>query len=73
MTRTSAPAETDPKEHTSQAEELLADFQLGDLAGHMNDELRERVHSELAPCPDVEFLARYLELHEAQFGEFSAN
>lgn len=28
----------------------------------MNDEIREQVHGELAPCSDAEFLARYLEL-----------
>lgn len=28
----------------------------------MNDEIREEVHAELAPCTNEEFLARYLEL-----------
>ena len=28
----------------------------------MNDEIREDVHAELAPCTNEEFLARYLEL-----------
>lgn len=28
----------------------------------MNDDTREQVHSELAPCEPAEFLARYCEL-----------
>lgn len=28
----------------------------------MDDEIREKVHAELAPCTEEEFLARYLEL-----------
>lgn len=32
------------------------------IANYMNDDLREQVHAELAPCPPKEFLARYLEL-----------
>ena len=30
----------------------------------MDDELRERVHAELVPCTEEEFLSRYLELSE---------
>lgn len=32
------------------------------IANYMNDDIREAVHSELAPCKPEEFLARYLEL-----------
>lgn len=32
------------------------------LAEMMHDATRERVHAELAPCTDLEFLRRYLEL-----------
>lgn len=32
------------------------------LATYMDDDIRERVHSELAPCMPEEFLSRYLEL-----------
>ena len=31
----------------------------------MDDEIREEVHAELAPCTETEFLKRYLELDEA--------
>lgn len=32
------------------------------ITGYMNDDLREQVHAELAPCSPKDFLARYLEL-----------
>ena len=32
------------------------------IAAFMDDEKRERVHFELAPCEPEEFLKRYLEL-----------
>lgn len=32
------------------------------IAELMNDDIREQVHAELAPCTTEEFLARYLEL-----------
>ena len=35
----------------------------------MDDELREQVHAELAPCTDEEFLARYQELHSEKYSE----
>lgn len=34
------------------------------IASYMNDEIREQVHAELAPCTETEFLKRYLELDE---------
>ena len=35
----------------------------------MDDDLREQVHTEIAPCTEREFLARYCELHKAKFSE----
>ena len=35
----------------------------------MDDELREELHSKLAPCTDEEFLAAYMTEHEKKFGE----
>lgn len=32
------------------------------IAVYMDDELREQVHREMAPCEPEEFLKRYLEL-----------
>ena len=46
------------------AGEAVADgkFNMAALAQIMDDELREMVHSELAPCTDREYLERYTEL-----------
>ena len=38
--------------------------QLDVIAGYMSDELRERIHSELAPCAPVEFLEAYIATKE---------
>ena len=35
---------------------------LDTIATYMNDEIREDVHVELAPCTPEEFLRRYVEL-----------
>ncbi|WP_249311965.1 hypothetical protein [Congzhengia minquanensis] len=32
------------------------------IVSYMDDEIRETVHAELAPCSEHEFLKRYLEL-----------
>lgn len=32
------------------------------IASYMDDEKRETVHAELAPCTNEEFILRYLEL-----------
>ena len=40
----------------------LEEISLDTMAEYMDDDTREAVHDELAPCSDVEFLARYLEL-----------
>lgn len=36
---------------------------------YMNDELREELHNELAPCEAQEFFDAYAEAHEDKFGE----
>ena len=44
------------------AENLLEDYDIRTLADYMHDDIREFVHGELAPCTDLEFVTRYLEL-----------
>ncbi|HEV7670107.1 MAG TPA: hypothetical protein VGS22_16440 [Thermoanaerobaculia bacterium] len=40
----------------------------------MDDDIRERLHSELAPCPPQKFVDAYLVAHREQFGsEFVFN
>lgn len=34
----------------------------------MDDDLREQVHAELAPCEPESFLSRYQELHQDRYG-----
>ena len=35
----------------------------------MDDELREQVHAEIAPCTDLEFLHLYMVYHAEKYGE----
>lgn len=35
----------------------------------MDDELREKVHMELAPCTEQEFFDTYAKAHEEKYGE----
>jgi hypothetical protein len=43
-------------------EEALERFDLDTIVCYMDDEDRERTHLEMAPCTDLEFLRRYLEI-----------
>lgn len=49
------------------AEEALESVKLDDMVNYMDDEFREEVHNELAPCTDLEFLKRYLEICNQDF------
>lgn len=42
--------------------EALKEISLDTMAEYMDDDTREAVHNELAPCSDLEFLTRYLEI-----------
>lgn len=35
----------------------------------MDDEIREAVHADLAPCTDQEFMDEYAKRHEEKYGE----
>ena len=50
----------------SVAETLLSHWDAAVML--MDDELRERVHTELAPCTNEAFLERYCELHVEKYG-----
>lgn len=39
------------------------------LVNLMNDEIREKVHNEIAPCTEQEFIDKYLKEHEKKYGE----
>lgn len=34
----------------------------------MDDEIREELHNEMAPCTELEFLEAYMERHEEKYG-----
>lgn len=40
----------------------LTDELMEMIATYMDDEIRERVHFEIAPCTNEEFVKRYVEL-----------
>ena len=40
----------------------LEEISLDTMAEYMYDDTREAVHNEIAPCTDLEFLERYLEI-----------
>lgn len=42
--------------------EALEQVSLEVMVYYMDDDAREAAHRELAPCTDLEFLTRYLEL-----------
>lgn len=42
--------------------EALKEISIDIMAEYMDDDTREAVHNELAPCSDLEFLTRYLEI-----------
>lgn len=51
------------------AEELLEKYDMEVIAHYMDDEIRERLHMELAPCSDLEFVAHYIKEHDEAYGE----
>jgi hypothetical protein len=41
-----------------------------DVAVHyMDDEIREAIHEEMAPCPDQQFVDAYVAAHKQKHGE----
>lgn len=50
----------------------ITDEIMNTIASYMNDEIRETVHCELAPCTNEEFLERYLE-YDFEFEEVLKN
>ncbi|NMA32316.1 MAG: hypothetical protein GX944_00085, partial [Alphaproteobacteria bacterium] len=44
-----------------EVEEVLQVIEWDVVVNYMDDNIRERVHDELAPCTEEEFLNRYLE------------
>lgn len=51
------------------AKEMLKNATMEVIAEYMDDEIREAVHAELAPCNDEEFLTEYMKRHLEKYGE----
>ena len=43
-------------------ESAIEEIGLDTIVNYMDDDTREDAHAELAPCTDLEFLTRYLEI-----------
>lgn len=50
------------------AQEIIAAGLYNAAVALMDDDIREDLHAELAPCTDAEFLAAYMAAHEAKYG-----
>jgi hypothetical protein len=48
---------------------MLNTYNWQTIVNYMDDDIREQVHRELAPCTNEEFLSRYMELHREKFSE----
>jgi hypothetical protein len=54
---------------SNEAREIVERGLYDAAAGLMDDDLRERLHAELAPCSDAAFLAAYMAAHLEVYGE----
>lgn len=61
------------KEWEEEQKKKWAHIHFEDSVQLMDDDLREQVHAELAPCTEEEFLERYKELHLQKYGEEFVN
>lgn len=43
-------------------EDALQAHSMETIVNYMDDDTRETVHNEIAPCTDIEFLTHYLEI-----------
>lgn len=49
--------------------EILSNTTLDSIAPLMDDNIREAIHADKAPCSDTEFLAAYMAAHYIQYNE----
>ena len=50
------------------AKEIIESGLYGAAVQLMDDEIRERVHEEVAPCTALEFLEAYMIAHKEKYG-----
>lgn len=46
-----------------------SDPEWANIVSLMDDEIRESVHADLAPCRDIDFLKEYMKRHREKYGE----
>lgn len=51
------------------AQEIIENGYYASAVALMDDEIREAVHADLAPCSEMEFLEEYMRRHYAKYGE----
>lgn len=51
------------------AKEIIENGMYDAAVNLMDDEIREELHREMAPCTDEEFLEAYIEAHKEKFGK----
>ena len=56
------------EEKTMTAQEIIEKGYYDSAVALMDDEIREAVHEDLAPCTDLEFLEEYMKRHEEKYG-----
>lgn len=52
-----------------EAKEIIDNGNYDAAVNLMDDDIREELHRELAPCTDIEFLVAYFEAHYERFGD----
>ena len=50
------------------AKEIIENGYFDAAVALMDDDIREELHRELAPCTDQEFLEAYMKRHEEKYG-----
>ena len=50
------------------AQEIIDNGLIAAAVQLMDDEIREAIHADLAPCTDLEFLEEYMKRHEEKYG-----
>lgn len=56
-------------EYKERVEEMLEKHDWDTIVSYMDDEIREELHSELAPCNEKIFLLAYMARHTEKYGD----
>lgn len=56
-------------DYEQQAREMLEKLPWSTIEHFMDDEIREELHFELAPCSNMRFLLAYMMAHTEKYGE----